>query len=158
MSVGCCGPFDADEEDPDSDYDRLAIEAEALRVENRLLMRELAEMRAVIKSVTGVLNNLMEKNEIGGVNCSAVLSTVPAKREDLAMRAALADMLSGWRYIRQSHGDLYGVGWDRAQGKAENALGLQPGQAMPAEWLLTNVEFRPLDAASSRPVAPGTQG
>ena len=117
MSVGCCGPFDADEEDQDSDYDRLAIEAEALRVENRLLMRELAEMRA-----------------------------------------ALADMLSGWRYIRESHGDLYGVGWDRAQGKAENALGLQPGQAMPAEWLLTNVEFRPLDAASSRPVAPGTQG
>jgi len=63
MSVGCCGPFDADEEDPDSDYDRLAIEAEALRVENRLLMRELAEMRAVIKSVTETLNNLMQKHD-----------------------------------------------------------------------------------------------
>jgi hypothetical protein len=63
MSVGCCGPFDADEEDPDSDYDRLAIDAEALRVENRLLLRELSEMRAVIKSVTGVLNNLMEKKQ-----------------------------------------------------------------------------------------------
>lgn len=35
---------------------------------------------------------------------------------------ALRDMLSGWRYIRQSHGDLYGVGWDRAQNKAEAAL------------------------------------
>lgn len=35
---------------------------------------------------------------------------------------ALRDMLSGWRYIRASHGDLYGVGWDRAQSKAEAAL------------------------------------
>lgn len=50
------------------------------------------------------------------------------------LRAALTDMLAGWRYIRQSHGDLYGVGWDRAQGRAEAALGLQPGQEMPAEW------------------------
>ena len=37
-------------------------------------------------------------------------------------KKALEDMLSGWRYIRQSHGDLYGVGWDRAQDKAEAAL------------------------------------
>ena len=29
MSVGCCGPFDEDESDPDSDYDPLSIEAEA---------------------------------------------------------------------------------------------------------------------------------
>ena len=63
MSVGFCGPFDADEEDPDSDYDRLAIEAEALRVENRLLMRELAEMREVIKSVTETLQKLMEEKQ-----------------------------------------------------------------------------------------------
>ena len=38
------------------------------------------------------------------------------------LREALADMLAGWRYIRQNHGDLYGVGWDRAQQKAEAAL------------------------------------
>ena len=35
---------------------------------------------------------------------------------------ALKDMLSGWRYIRDTHGDLYGVGWDRAQQAAEKAL------------------------------------
>lgn len=64
---------------------------------------------------------------------SQVTQATTAK--ELAMRAALADMLAGWRYIRQSHGDLYGVGWDRAQEKAEQALGLQPGQAIPAEWL-----------------------
>lgn len=63
MSVGCCGPFDDGESDPDSDYDRLAIEAEALRVENRLLMRELAEMRAVIKSVTETLQKLTEEKQ-----------------------------------------------------------------------------------------------
>lgn len=38
------------------------------------------------------------------------------------LRAALHDMLAGWRYIRSTHGDLYGVGWDRAQQKAEAAL------------------------------------
>jgi len=38
------------------------------------------------------------------------------------LRAALRDMLSGWKYIRETHGDLYGVGWDRAQQKAEQAL------------------------------------
>lgn len=32
------------------------------------------------------------------------------------------DMLAGWKYIRDSHGDLYGVGWDRAQEKAEAAI------------------------------------
>ena len=36
--------------------------------------------------------------------------------------AALEDMLSGWKYIRESHGDLYGVGWDRAQDNAESAI------------------------------------
>lgn len=35
---------------------------------------------------------------------------------------ALRDMLGGWRYIRMVHGDLYGVGWDRAQQKAEQAI------------------------------------
>lgn len=37
-------------------------------------------------------------------------------------REALKDMLSGWKYIRETHGDLYGVGWDRAQDKVERAL------------------------------------
>lgn len=35
---------------------------------------------------------------------------------------ALQDMLSGWKYIREQHGDLYGVGWDRAQDKAQAAI------------------------------------
>jgi hypothetical protein len=35
---------------------------------------------------------------------------------------ALFDMREGWRYIRDHHGDLYGVGWDRAQEKADEAI------------------------------------
>lgn len=35
---------------------------------------------------------------------------------------ALRDMLSGWRYIREVYGDLYGVEWDRAQQKAESSI------------------------------------
>jgi hypothetical protein len=48
------------------------------------------------------------------------LITVTEQRDEA--REALRDMLSGWRYIRQVHGDLYGVGWDRSQTKAEKAL------------------------------------
>jgi len=41
---------------------------------------------------------------------------------------ALRDMLSGWVYIRHSHGDLYGVDWDRSQEKAVKALAaVEPG-------------------------------
>jgi len=35
---------------------------------------------------------------------------------------ALQDALNGWKYIRENHGDLYGVGWDRVQDKLEAIL------------------------------------
>jgi hypothetical protein len=35
---------------------------------------------------------------------------------------ALLDMRGGWRYIREMHGDLYGVGWDRCEESATAAL------------------------------------
>jgi len=35
---------------------------------------------------------------------------------------ALKDMRSGWRYIRETHGDLPGVGWERAENKANEAI------------------------------------
>jgi hypothetical protein len=41
---------------------------------------------------------------------------------------ALRDMYEGWKYIRRTHGDLYGVGWDRAQEKAEAALAKATGE------------------------------
>ncbi len=45
-----------------------------------------------------------------------------AERDAARLREALLDMRSGWKYIRETHGDLYGVGWDRAQDKADAAL------------------------------------
>jgi GNAT superfamily N-acetyltransferase len=59
-----------------------------------------------------------------------------------ALEAALKDMRAGWRYIRANHGDLYGVGWDRAEQLADAALSLpasageEPKLQMPAdpEW------------------------
>ena len=44
--------------------------------------------------------------------------------------AALKDMLSGWRYIRQdaAHQSIYGVGWDRAQSAAESAIAKAEGR------------------------------
>ena len=45
-----------------------------------------------------------------------------------ALLAACKDMLSGWRYIRETHGDLYGVGWDRAQTAAESAIAAAEAQ------------------------------
>jgi hypothetical protein len=36
--------------------------------------------------------------------------------------AALEDMLAGWQYIRQFHGDLYGVGWERCEANAIEAI------------------------------------
>lgn len=42
------------------------------------------------------------------------------------MREAMTDMLSGWRYIRETYGDLAGVGWDRVEQKARNALEGKP--------------------------------
>ena len=41
---------------------------------------------------------------------------------------AVKDLLSGWTYIREVHGDLYGVGWDRAQEKAQSAIAKATGE------------------------------
>lgn len=45
-----------------------------------------------------------------------------------ALVEALEDMRAGWRYIRKHHGDLPGVGWDRAEQKAEAALAQATGE------------------------------
>lgn len=45
---------------------------------------------------------------------------------------ALQDMLGGWQYIRQFHGDLYGVGWDRAETKAMEAIKKATGAKQPS--------------------------
>ena len=63
MSVGVCGPFDEGDDDADSDYDRLSVECEALRTENRFLRRELNATRIVIKMVRDQLDRLIEETK-----------------------------------------------------------------------------------------------
>lgn len=33
------------------------------------------------------------------------------------LHRTLCDALAGWRYIRETHGDLYGVGWERVENR-----------------------------------------
>ena len=53
------------------------------------------------------------------------IESLTKQRDDLV--EACRDALGGWRYIRQSHGDLYGVGWDRVEQKLEAALAAVEG-------------------------------
>lgn len=69
-----------------------------------------------------------------GLSLSCGLASKEAKANGkLALAApdlleALQDLLSGWKYIRAQHGDLYGVGWDRAQDKAQAAISKALGE------------------------------
>jgi len=53
------------------------------------------------------------------------------------MREALEDCAGGLRYIRQMHGELYGVGWDRALGRSDAALSTDAGKG----WVSTEGAF-----------------
>ena len=54
---------------------------------------------------------------------AAILAELPEGAHAAPMMlAALTDALSGWRYIRSTHGDLYGVGWERVEASANAAI------------------------------------
>ncbi|AVX37785.1 hypothetical protein [Yersinia massiliensis] len=44
--------------------------------------------------------------------------------ENMLLKVAARDMLSGWKAIRQNGGEseIYGIGWDRSQSAVESAL------------------------------------
>lgn len=46
-------------------------------------------------------------------------------RKARGLEDALLDARSGMRYIRETHGNLYGVGFDRVEEKATKALNEQ---------------------------------
>ena len=70
----------------------------------------------------GVTEENQKELEAAQAEIATKLSAVPELLE------AVRDMLSGWKYIREVHGDLYGVGWDRAQKKAEDAIAKANGK------------------------------
>lgn len=43
-------------------------------------------------------------------------------RDLVSIEDAIRDALAGWRYLRECHGDLYGVGWKRVEKKLAGAL------------------------------------
>lgn len=55
-----------------------------------------------------------------GANAAEIVSELHDHVDELVL--ALKDCSSGLRYIRQEHGELYGVGFDRAIGAADKAL------------------------------------
>ena len=66
--------------------------------------------------------------------------------------------LAGWRYIRCRHGDLYGVGWDRAQQKAEEALAASPpAPSQPSPHHGSDESYRVVTAARFHP-SPAPDG
>ena len=79
---------------------------------------------------------LSSMHAIEGWSIEAVDETV---NQELLL--ALCDMLGGWKYIRSFHGDLYGVGWDRVQLKAEKAIARAESQV--EGWL--PIETAPKD-------------
>ncbi len=63
-----------------------------------------------------------------GMDASNVREVIEAYRRlsgggnVVELKAAATDAYYGWKYIREHHGDLYGVGWDRVQNALHAAL------------------------------------
>jgi hypothetical protein len=62
----------------------------------------------------------VERGVRAAIEASGILGLT---RERDELREATTDALAGWRYIREHHGDLYGVGWDRVEQSLSAALG-----------------------------------
>jgi hypothetical protein len=56
------------------------------------------------------------------------------------LRAAAADALSGWRYIRERYGDLDGVWWQRVEDGLRAALSAPPPDLGPLRDLVAAVQ------------------
>ena len=106
-----------------------AIERDTLAVNTEVkALRELvAERDRLVSRLEEVLRGTGLRNS----DLAARAEAVEAHVAELA--GALDDMFSSWRYIRQQHGDLPGVDWDRAENKACAALAATPAQALERE-------------------------
>ena len=69
---------------------------------------------------------------VGDYNYSELEEQCDAVRQlesnNAELLEALEDILSGWRYIREVHGDLYGVGFDRAEFNASAVIAKAKGE------------------------------
>lgn len=108
-------PFSRDTGEAAEEIERLQAENKRLEYEVDKTNRSLEDMSMIqYQGFDAVINQLNSKLK----QLAAHEATIKTMRE------ALIDISNGWKYIRSTHGDLYGVGWDRAQDKADNALSL----------------------------------
>lgn len=85
---------------------------------------KIEQIRARHKAVTWRIHELPSQIHD---DREMLLAEVDRQRTEIErLREALKDMLNGWRYIRETYGDLAGVGWDRAEQKALSALEGKP--------------------------------
>jgi len=66
--------------------------------------------------------NLSEKLERYRTDRPDELTMDEFARDARALEDALKDARSGMKYIRETHGNLYGVGFDRVEEKARKVL------------------------------------
>ncbi len=86
------------------------------------------------RNVTGMMRIILNRHAVDLAR--AVLARwgnpapqpVPVSERLQQMEDLAADAVAGLRYIEQSHGRLYGVGWDRVYKKADR---LKPAHALP---------------------------
>ena len=94
-------------------YLDLVEERDRLRAENAAFMKHNAELMQRPLNVQAAFTVPEEEMaQLLDHSCA----------ETWRLRAALTDMLSGWRYIRRVHGELSGVGWERCEQMATAAL------------------------------------
>lgn len=81
------------------------------------LLRERDALRDVLQAAIDqqkVLHEFLTKGAFAQV-AELTRERDALRAEVAALKFAAADALSGWRYIRNVHGDLGGVGWDRVE-------------------------------------------
>lgn len=104
----------------------------------RLIDRWEARLRSLLEEREGAAVDALESRldywrrlaEARSPQLTAALA------REAGLRGAANDALAGWRYIRQEHGDLYGVGWDRVEGKLGDALQDRPPLSRSAAEVL----------------------
>lgn len=127
-----------------NDYATAALGVNAIPREWRALRDK--QFAALVREDDAERIAILEQDN---ANCRKAVSDLmdDIQKQRAAMQMALEaleDLVNGWKYIRSSYGDLYGVGWDRAEGKGDTAItALREALAQPqGEWVdLTDDEI-----------------
>ena len=115
----------------------LRIVTERLDRARALLAQPVAEEPSASNVTELFYRHMGEGSEVGFENAIAealarwgrpTLQPVAVSERLQQLEDLAADAVSGLRYIEQTHGRLYGVGWDRVYEKADR---LQPANALP---------------------------